>query len=262
MGNFEKLSVVVIVVIIVMILAVAVVEWTSSPSDSPTTDPATEKAEAPAVVAPDAGLEKAKGEKAKPKPAANKPSPLPFDLDLPKDAKDPWEQWRLGGDDAGKAKPDGKPDGKIADEKKDGAAPTPAPVTPPATTDIPESTYVVAEGDSLSLIAQKVWKKASLWPLIAEANPSVRPESMRKGETLKIPARKNVAAAPAGAASTGGGTKPTPGKEYTVQANDTWERISLAAYNTAARWPEIYVRNVDKVDMKSLRGGIVIMIPK
>jgi nucleoid-associated protein YgaU len=96
----------------------------------------------------------------------------------------------------------------------------------------------------------------------------VKPEAMRPGQTLKIPARKGVpllasGANGAAAVASGPGAKPVPGKEYTVRSNDTWERISAAAYNTSARWPEIYLKNLNRVkDQKDLPPGKVILIPK
>jgi nucleoid-associated protein YgaU len=254
MGNFEKLSVVVIVVIIVMILAVAVVEWTSSPSETPVAEPGTEKADAPPVLPP----EPVRTDKPK-KPSASKPAPA-TDVE-PQDA--PWGPWIGFKDDKGaktdKTEPKSAlPGDKGEIEKK--VEPAPAPVT--TTPDIAETTHVVVDGDMLSTISMKYYGKASLWTAIAEANPGVRPDALRKGDTLKIPARKGMAVSPTPGGG-GSGSKPVPGKEYTVQANDTWERISLAAYNTSARWPEIYVKNIDRVDnMKDLPKGKVLLIPK
>jgi nucleoid-associated protein YgaU len=257
MGNFEKLSVVVIVVIIVMILAVAVVEWTSSPSETPVAEQGTEKADAPHVLP----VEPARTDKPKIKHTTPKPAPA-SEVD-PLDNK-PWGPWIDFRDDSKGAKTDktepksALPGDKGELDKK--VEPAPAPVT--TTPDIAETTHVVVDGDVLSAISKKYYGKASLWTVIAEANPGVRADALHKGDTLKIPARKGMVMGPSPGGS-GGGTKPVPGKEYTVQANDTWERIALAAYNSSARWPEIYVKNLDRVEnMKDLPKGKVLMIPR
>ena len=266
MGNFEKLSVVVIVVIIVMILAVAVVEWSNGPSEAqPGTEPGVEKASEPQtpVEPPRTEVKPLKSTTPKivtPKIGGKEEKP-PSTSDLIK-----WQPWSDGPEPTVDEKK-----GEGAKSEKPDVPPTPAPAPAPTSTDIPETTHVVAEGETLSDIAKKHWGKASLWPLIADANPGMRPESLRKGESIKIPARKNVVAPAPGAGAgaspgvlaSGGAGKPVPGKEYVVQANDTWERIAQAAYNTSARWPEIYVKNLDRVaNMKDLSKGKTIMIPK
>jgi nucleoid-associated protein YgaU len=253
-GNFEKLSVVVIVVIIVMILAVAVVEWTSGPAEAPPAEPAP-VADVPAKAAVEPYRAPAKPEAAKSKPAIKKdeaPSSEP--------AVDPLLKWN---DDWTSLPPvEKKPEG----EKAAKPAETPKAATPTTTPDIAETTHVVASGETLQVIAKKHYDRMSLWPVIVDANPGLRPESLRPGQTLKIPARKGVpmAASGSGAAMAAGpGAKPVPGQEYTVRANDTWERISAAAYNTSARWPEIYLKNLNRVkDQKDLPPGKVILIPK
>lgn len=264
MGNFEKLSVVVIVVIIVMILAVAVVEWTNGPSDGqPQGEPVAEKPAIDPVLSSEpprtdlkAGGKGTVGGGALAKGSKTDGKDLLINWDDPfRDT--PMKEEKKGTDPALA--------GKDQAGKGNGEA-TPAPTPGPTSADVPETTHVVAEGETLSDISKKHWGKASLWSLIVDANPGLRPEALRKGQTIKIPARKGVIVTPAtpgGEVVAGGGSKPVPGKEYVVQSNDTWERISQAAYNTSARWPEIYVKNLNRVSgMKDLSRGKTILIPK
>ena len=57
--------------------------------------------------------------------------------------------------------------------------------------------------------------------------------------------------------------KPTPGSNYTVQANDTLSSIALAAYDNANAWLKIYDANKQVIgnDPNLLRAGEVIFIP-
>jgi len=48
-------------------------------------------------------------------------------------------------------------------------------------------TYVVQEGDSFWIIAQKMYGKGSRWSLIEKANPQVHPRTLKVGDKLVIP---------------------------------------------------------------------------
>ena len=253
MGNFEKLSVLVIVVIIVMILVVAIYEWSGSPTEpAPTSEPV--------VAGPEIGKglssSDAVGPRSTGRHMASTGGKKPDALD-PDDLFKLWSDPKSGpGSTLEKPGVSDEPIGKPVEPKP----------APPAANEIPETTHVVAAGESLSEISKKYYARASLWPKIADANPGLDPVRMRTGQKLKIPALKIEAPLPPGinaAPGLAGGDRPVPGKEYTVKASDTWERIAKAAYNSADRWPEIYVKNINLVDRRDqLRGGLVISIPK
>lgn len=295
MGNFEKLSVLVIVVIIVMILVVAIYEWTGSPEEA-TTDPATTTAATAPVAPPDPFLAPAG---ALP-PGAPLPAPAgPGSMTTPTAplaavpgakapaAGDPqwWDTTKLIPDGATPAAPAGAT--PAAGTLPGAAAPALAGTTPvdpalagatPAAApgEVAETTHVVASGDTLGGISKKYYGKASLYPRIEEANPGVSARDLRVGMKLKIPGMKTEGGKPVvelASASTGtssGSSEPeavkdgpVPGKEYKVKASDTWERISKAAYKTSERWPEIYMKNMKLTPSpKDLRPNLVIMIPK
>jgi nucleoid-associated protein YgaU len=71
------------------------------------------------------------------------------------------------------------------------ATPPPAETEPPRPANPPGS-YIVQPGDTLSLIAQKVYGEAHLWSLIFEANRDKisNPNLIRVGMALLIPERK------------------------------------------------------------------------
>lgn len=55
----------------------------------------------------------------------------------------------------------------------------------------PAKTYTVIMGDTLSSIAQKLWKDPRLWRLIAENNNIDNPRELQPGQSLVIPAIKD-----------------------------------------------------------------------
>lgn len=268
MGNFEKLSVLVIVVIIVMILAVAVVEWTSDTTEAPTEGDLT----ATALLSPPSDpLPEPRG--SGDRKDASKPQGTSLSAkdskesgkDGSKGSSDPLEDWlRVIGEGKKDAREPGpveppKPDDKAKKEETKPVAPAPG--------DVAETTHVVAQGETLGEIAKKYYGRSSLYTAILEANPGITPTTLRPKQTLKIPPMKGVAPGastpPGMAASLGGpGERPVPGKEYKVRAGDTWQKISLAAFGTEQRWPEIYLKNINRVrDQKDLAQGKVIVIP-
>lgn len=263
MGNFEKLSVLVIVVIIVMILAVAVVEWTNGGSE--------------VAGGGEATTEQAAAGGARTPPESGPSTPLKAGTAGEKrDEKSGSfaKGWGSLFEDPDKEKDGSKTEKTPKDVKppESGAKkPETAPEGEPKTQDIAETTHVVATGETLSEISKKLYGKASLWTVIRDANPGVTPDNLRPKQVLKIPAMKGVLAGtnssptPAGGTPSGGagGVRPVAGKEYTVRPNDTWEKVSMATYGTASRWPEIYIKNISRVrDQKDLTPGKVIMLPK
>jgi nucleoid-associated protein YgaU len=70
--------------------------------------------------------------------------------------------------------------------------PEPEPEPPPTPEPEPEpepTTYTVQAGDTLWVIAVKVYGKGQLWPVIYEANRDILddPSRIRPGQVLKIP---------------------------------------------------------------------------
>ena len=286
MGNFEKLSVLVIVVIIVMILVVAIYEWTGSPEDgAPKGETAVEKS-LDATPPPLPG------------PSFIDPPQTPGMADL--SGKKPVAADKLGGKALVDPSQPGKKDESwwVADPKKELIPEKPLVETPPgapgdkaggeatepkvepadkgAAKEIAETTHVVASGDTLGGISLKYYGSSRHYPRIEEANPGLVAHSLRVGQSIKIPAlkieaKKTLASvggtrsdkAQADEAQESSGERPVPGKEYKVRASDTWPRISKEAYKTSERWPEIFMKNMKLTPSPSdLRPGLVIMIPR
>ncbi len=143
---------------------------------------------------------------------------------------------------------------------------------PPQTREIPAARppavaeeYVILQGDSYEGIAQKVWGDRRGWESIARANPTMRPEALRVGKKIAIPARPERAdpAAPAPVDAAPALTVAPDGKQvYTVQSGDTLSGISKKVYNTARHSDRIFDANRDKLsDPHDLRVGMKLALP-
>jgi nucleoid-associated protein YgaU len=74
-------------------------------------------------------------------------------------------------------------------------------------------------------------------------------------EQAAAPAREQAAAAPAAEVSGGG-------QEYTVQKDDTLQKISKKFYNTYSKWPKIYEANKAVLpNPNRIKPGVKIVIP-
>jgi nucleoid-associated protein YgaU len=237
MGNFEKLSVLVIVVIIVMILVVALYTWTGDPES-------TAIAKDPTVAAmSDAARTGASNRAAEiviPKPAlagADRTAPAPGMVDPIT----------------------GLPMGSLA------PSPFPTPVITPPVADLPKEPvkpaeprfHEVASGDNLTKIAKKYYgsKTTTGISLIRTANALSDESMLRVGQKLTIPELRDdgkvaVVAGGKGAPVHASEAVPSlkPGSVYTVRSGDTLPRISKRAYGTADKWHEIWLANFNVID--------------
>jgi nucleoid-associated protein YgaU len=237
MGNFEKLSVLVIVVIIVMILVVALYTWTDNPDHAsgaqtmaavgpePTPQPPVN----PAVDGPGMGgivvpaLTQKQGEKQGEQKTcaqliveANPPKPAP-----------------------------------------DGTAPAPTPPAPPPPAE--PKTHVVQAGETPSRIAKMYYPQSPVKGLAAihTANPGMSDTSLRVGSKLVIPELTAEGTAAVVQPTNGTTATPTPkpmattiqrGGTYVVRRGDTLVKISKGAYGTTDRWQDIWLANFDAID--------------
>ncbi len=247
MGNFERLSVLVIVVIIVLIVVIALVQLTES---NETTLPSADGTST-SLVGGDAGM--ASG---LPPPPVDVPAPGPF-----------------GGNRA---------PGPIEFAKfLTPPAPPPTPVEPPAPAPVvakveEPKVHVVQPNETIAKIA-KVYFPAAVTKgtdAILRANPSVDPTRMRVGTKLTIPVLAGATPANGGSTSTGevSAVRPptptasiSPGGTYTTKKGESLASISRKAYGREDRWQDIWLANYDALDAESLEklaGGIRLKIPR
>jgi nucleoid-associated protein YgaU len=243
MGNFEKLSVLVIVVIIVMILVVALYTWTDNPDTSAAKDGvAAAMSEAPRggplaktdgnfIVIP-TKKELATADKAAPA-AGMGLDPLAL-------------QTTTGGATAFPA-PISQFGAPIADLPKEAAKPAEPKV------------HEVVAGDNLTKIAKKYYGAKSTHgiALLRTVNSLTDESVLRVGQKLTIPELRDDGKTAVVAAASKDGVKAAPaepavslkpGSLYTVKSGDTLPRISKRTYGTADKWHEIWLANFNVID--------------
>ena len=248
MGNFEKLSVLVIGVIIVMILVVAIHTWTSDPA---TPSGPGEGTELSAIgQAPD---------------GTGPTGPLPGVL-LGEDtapvidphAVDPWDPDYEEGLMTDGTSPDADaPEGDVeaaVEEEPD------APETP-AVVESAQRTITVKSGDTLGHISLRAYGTTKHWKKIAEAN-NVSPKNIRPNMVLVIPEVAGTSSDGDAGGTLSGGARPASGSAYKVRRGDTIQSIAKAAYGSIDRWPDIWFENMERIsDPEDLATGIEISIP-
>lgn len=116
-------------------------------------------------------------------------------------------------------------------------------------------THIVSKGETLGDISKEYFGTTTKWKQIVEANPGVRPENLKVGQSLIIP---DVAVSAPGATATGGGS--IGGNAYTVKAGDTLESIAAATLGKRSAWKQIVEANPG-LQPTALRIGQSITIP-
>jgi len=114
-------------------------------------------------------------------------------------------------------------------------------------------THVVGKGETLGDISKQYFGTTTKWKQIVEANPGVRPENLKVGQSLAIPDLPSAGPDAAPAAAVGGNA-------YTVKAGDTLETIALSTMGKKSAWKQIVEANPG-LKPTSLRVGQVISIP-
>ena len=231
MGNFEKLSVLVIVVIIVMILVVALFTLQDSPSASH------ESADNERLGEDFRGLPEG------PIPVVVKPDEEPAPDPGPARLENPWDEY-----------PAPTPE------------PTPTPEPEPAV--LEPIKHVIQSGDTLSGIAQRYAGSTRYVPWLRELNPGLGRWLVR-GEHLFVPSEAMVAARKeADGTGQGSATPSTPWDKskttYTTRAGDTWKRISQIVYKTKKHWPLLFGTNSKLHDSATqpLPAGLELQLPQ
>jgi nucleoid-associated protein YgaU len=244
MGNFEKLSVVVIVVIIVMILVVALYTWTDSPQSGTTVaDKPTTPAVADIPVPPPSAL---------PPPVVGPGAKPTLDFDKP----------GLGTDGLPAVVPPGG---------------TPLAATMPEEPKPEPKTHKVVSGDTLGKISQKYYGSSKYVGEIQKANPDVNAMALRLGTMLTIPDLSGLKAAKAEADAASevkdavkgvndgvlAVASMKPGAIYTVKRGDKLPDIARRTYGSIDRWPDVWLENYDKIeDPDTLIPGTRLKLPR
>jgi LysM repeat protein len=262
MGNFEKLSVLVIVVIVVMILVVALYTWTGDPEAGVVAG--ANAARETASLGPDAG----EAVSARDVPSGTRSIDDTASGRSGASIVDPmWEHVPVS--------PVPGPTTEVATSPADDQAASPADDADAVdNTDkervaaledeeddtAKERTVEVRSGDTLGHISQRAYGTTRHWRRIADRNSIRSPYLIRQGQQVVLPVIEGAATrgGTAGAA-TGSGRA---GGTWTVRRGETIESISRAVYGTPDRWPDIFAANLDRLDdFTDLRRGMELRLP-
>lgn len=130
----------------------------------------------------------------------------------------------------------------------------------PSPPEPPPAEYTIQAGDRLAAIAEKKYGNPDLWPVIVKANPGLRPETLRIGQKIKLPARA-IPEPTATPLKTEG--PPTTSKTYTIMPGDTLSSISKKIYGTTRYTEQIYKTNTQTLkDKHLLTVGTPITLPE
>ncbi len=246
MGNFEKLSVLVIVVIIVMILVVALYTWTGDPEDATV----------------------AEGDKgATSKIEVARPSSDPT-AKTEKMEKPDWTKLiqEIGPRPQGTEPP--KPVAPVVPKEDKPAGPAKDAVPSPPAVAATNWEYPVQSSDTIGGIAERELGSVKRQGEILALNPGVDPRALQIGQVLVMPPRTQAGAANASSASessstAAGSAAAKPGEWYVVQRGDRLSTLSKRFYKTAERWPDIWARNLSLIrDPDDLPPGARIFLPR
>jgi nucleoid-associated protein YgaU len=254
MGNFERLSVLVIVVIIVLIVVIALVQLTEGNEAITPSNDSTQTS----LVTPNGG-----------NGGTGEPSAMNGGVTIPPTPSGPAERKILTVSDL--------IDGRIVSTPPP-APPIQAPKPEPVVAREEPKVHVVQPGDTIAKIAKVHFATAVTkgTDAILKANPTVDPSRMRVGTRLTIPVLEGAPADMTATESTASGTptpKPpsgtsatsiAPGGTYTTRKGDTLASIARRAYGRSDRWQDIWLANYDALgdDVDKPTAGIRLKIPR
>ncbi len=144
-------------------------------------------------------------------------------------------------------------------------APTPARRPEPTSSD---RIHRVAEGESLSRIAERVYGDRELWKALAAYNTDrlPNPNVLKTGLVLRIPPKEiltgNAAPATTSIAVRDPLTTPAVARAHVVREGETLSEIAAATLGSSRRWPELVAANRDRIsDPDRVLPGTELRIP-
>lgn len=125
------------------------------------------------------------------------------------------------------------------------------------------NTHVVAEGEILQDIASRYYGKASMWNVIARANPRIDPLKLREGMELRIPVDPdNIQGRIVDQEDSAESESENTTVEYLVQSGDSLSLIAQRFYGSSKHARFIYESNRDVLrSMDSVQIGQTLMLP-
>lgn len=107
--------------------------------------------------------------------------------------------------------------------------------------------HTIAEEDNLWNLAVRYYDDGSLWSLIKEANPDLNPDRLLVGQSIVIPPRTGVTAAPAPTPTESTARPAARRHTYIVERGDTLVKIARNVLRDGRRWRELWELNRDVV---------------
>ena len=145
------------------------------------------------------------------------------------------------------------------------AAPAPRQPDAPASTD---RIHRVAEGESLSRIAERIYGDRELWKALAAYNTDrlPNPNVLKTGLVLRIPPKEVLLGGTAPTTSTVAVRDPlansASGRSHVVREGETLSEIAAATLGSSRRWPELVAANRDRIsDPDRVMPGTELRIP-
>lgn len=126
--------------------------------------------------------------------------------------------------------------------------------------DLP-TTYTVEEGDTLSIIAQKVYGLEDYWVEIAQENALTSPDNVPVGTKIKLPKIVGSTSKVEVETTEEQGEDKITGSTYVVKEGDLIWDIAERAYGDGNRWTEIVnANNIPNPDV--IEPGTKLVIPR
>lgn len=119
----------------------------------------------------------------------------------------------------------------------------------------PPVMHVVVPGDTLSSVALTYYGSPQRWVDVQAANPTINPDRLTPGQTIRLPRPGGPPARPPGA------TDVAP--FHTVGTGDTLSRIARRYYGSSSAWTKLYRLNRDIIgpDPDQLVLGMTLKLP-
>jgi nucleoid-associated protein YgaU len=128
--------------------------------------------------------------------------------------------------------------------------------------------YTIKNGDTFWSIAKMEYGNSAYFGHIQRANPTVDPGRIKAGDSIILPDKNDVIAAPTAATA----RQPSaaelvnidPSKQYRVQPGDNLHNISKKLYGRFDKWAQIYDLNKELIgpNPAALKRDMVLSLPE
>lgn len=127
--------------------------------------------------------------------------------------------------------------------------------------------YTIKNGDSFWTIAKAEYGNGAYWSHIQRANPGIDSSRIKVGDSIILPDKNEVVAAPTTVARTPSAADVVnidPTRQYRVQAGDNLSSISKKLYGRFDKWAQIYEANKELIgpNPAALKRDMILALPE